>query len=77
MNLTPNSRKWFFQNDNVTSELGIQCPMNFKDFSAFPAEKRFAADMWNSPATSIPPVIWQVSTLGLKLLLDIALSLLI
>jgi hypothetical protein len=70
MDLTPNSRKWFINNDNLTSELGIQSNMSFEDFSALSPEIRFAADMWNSPATSLPSISWRGSTPGLKVPLD-------
>ena len=64
--LTPNSKKWFLASDAPTRELGLDCSLTFEEFSAMPVEKRFAAEMWNSPASQLPPVEWKGDTAGLK-----------
>lgn len=35
MDLAPNSRRWFINNVNFTSKLGIQNPMSFEECNAF------------------------------------------
>jgi hypothetical protein len=64
--LTPNNKKWFLASDAPTHEFGLDCNLTFEEFSAMPVEKRFAAEMWNSLASQLPPVEWKGGTAGLK-----------
>ena len=64
--LTPNNKKWFLDSDASTRELGLDCSLTFEKFGAMPVEKHFAAEMWNSLASQLPPVEWKGATAGLK-----------
>ena len=64
--LIPNNKKWFLASDAPTRELGLDCSLTFEEFSAMHVEKRFAAEMWNLPASQLPPVEWKGGTASLK-----------
>ena len=66
LELTPKSRKWFVAPEMATRELGLDCEMSFQEFSELPPERRFAAEMWNSPSSQLPQVQWTGEQSGLK-----------